>query len=464
MIHSSRCRRIPGERGLSLRTTYNARMSSTTRQSLIASTRETVGQQNMMQLIQLRWIAVFGQIVTIAYVGLVYEIELPLLPMSGVVGFLIVLNLFSLFRPRKHGEVSNGGLTRGLLLDVCALTALLYLSGGATNPFAFLYLLQITLAAVMLETWATCVLVVVTGCCFAALTRYYLPLELQSSDPDALFQLHVLGMLICFVLDAALVVIFMTRINRILRRRDARLADLRQRAAEEDHIVRMGLLASGAAHELGTPLATVSVILGDWKRMPVFASDPDLLQEIDDMQVEVQRCKTILTGILLSAGEARGESPSVTTLAGFFDELVDEWRNTRPVIDMRYEFDPDNELRDDLPVVSDPALKKVICNVLDNALEVSPNWIGLEITRSYDDQLCLVVRDRGPGFPSWMIPQIGKPYQSTKGRPGGGLGLFLVVNVARKFGGSVAAENLIGGGASVTLKLPLAALAIEEGA
>src|SRR3546814_16895625 len=100
-------------------------------------------------------------------------------------------------------------------------------------------------------------------------------------------------------------------------------------AAEEDHIVRMGLLASGAAHELGTPLSTLSVILGDWHHEPAFQSNPQLLEEIEDMQAEVKRCKTIVTGILLSAGEARGESPHVTTVGDFLDELTEDWRKTR---------------------------------------------------------------------------------------------------------------------------------------
>jgi len=92
----------------------------------------------------------------------------------------------------------------------------------------------------------------------------------------------------------------------------------------------MGLLASGAAHELGTPLSTVCVILGDWQRMPAIAADPQMLEEIDEMQVQVQRCKSIVSGILLSAGEARGESPVATTVRTFLDELVEEWRADAP--------------------------------------------------------------------------------------------------------------------------------------
>jgi two-component system sensor histidine kinase RegB len=434
--------------------------------SLSASSGETVGQQNMLQLIQLRWIAVIGQVLTIAYVSLVFRIELPLLAMAAVLCFLIGLNLFSLYRPRAIDDVRNGSLLTALLLDVFALTALLYMSGGATNPFVFLYLLQVTIGAVLLEAWSTWTMVAVTSVCFAFLMRFYMPLDMLPSDADELFRLHIIGMLICFVLDVGLLVVFMTRINRILRGRDARLADLRQRAAEEDHIVRMGLLASGAAHELGTPLATLSVILGDWRRMPVFRDDPELLQEVGDMQAEVTRCKTIVTGILMAAGEARGESPAVTTVAGFLDELVEEWRGTRPVVAFDYDYENDRDSTHDayenFPIVSDSALKQVIHTVLDNALESSPKWVGLSAWCS-EGSLSLSVRDRGPGFAPEMLSQIGKPYQSSKGRPGGGLGLFLVVNVVRKLGGSVTAENaFIGGGAVVTLHLPLEALSIER--
>ncbi|MFT4046760.1 MAG: ATP-binding protein [Solimonas sp.] len=426
--------------------------------SLIASSGETVGQQNMLQLIELRWIAVVGQILTIAFVTLVFRVELPLLAMLTVVSGLVVLNLFSLLRPRRADDVSNGALFAGLLVDVAALTALLYFSGGATNPFVFLFPLQVTLAAVLLEAWSTWTLVAITSLCFAGLTQFYVPLHLPSGDRDELFQLHVIGMLICFVMDVALLVVFMTRISRNLRARDARLAALRQRAAEEDHIVRMGLLASGAAHELGTPLATLSVILGDWKRMPVFRESPELLAEIEDMQAEVKRCKTIVTGILLSAGEARGEAPVVTTMAGFFDGLVDEWSATRPVRMLDYDLQRDDDER---PIVSDPALKQIICNVLDNALEASPAWVAFTVSGD-DDALTLSVRDRGPGFAAEMLSQFGKPYRSSKGRPGGGLGLFLVVNVVRKLGGRVEAQNPDDGGALVRLHLPLAALAIGE--
>ena len=418
---------------------------------------DQTGRENMRQLIQLRWIAVVGQIVTIAVVHFGFRFPLPLHDMSVVLLFLVAFNAVSMLRWRDPHQVTNSMLFVSLLVDVSTLTAQLYLSGGTTNPFVFLYLLQVILGAVLLRAWAVWTIVAITAACFAGLTVLYRPLVLPPGNYGLLSAPYVLGMLLCFALNAALLVIFITRINRNLRARDARLAYLRERAAEEEHIVRMGLLASGAAHELGTPLSTLSVILGDWRRMPGFAADPERLQEIDEMQAQVTRCKGIVSGILLSAGEARGESPVETTVRTFLDDLVAEWRATRPVVECTYE----NRFGTDLSIISDSALKQMICNVLDNALEASPQWVGFDVTHE-GDLLKMVVTDAGPGFAPEMLTQFGKPYQSTKGRPGAGLGLFLVANVARTLGGSVVARNRAEGGAMVTLTLPLAAITLDE--
>jgi len=223
------------------------------------------------------------------------------------------------------------------------------------------------------------------------------------------------------------------------------------------------LLASGAAHELGTPLATLAVILGDWRRMPEFSNNPVLLEELSEMQVQLQRCKTIVSGVLLSAGEARGESSVKTTLNTFLGDIAEEFRCTRPVISFIYE----NHIQEDVTVAFDSALKQMICNVLDNALEASPRWLSMVASRA-EGALVLEISDHGSGFPPAMLDNLGRPYQSSKGKTGGGLGLFFVVNVARKLGGTVTATNRnqtdAGSqavGALVRLSLPLSAISLE---
>src|SRR3569833_2120467 len=377
-----------------------------------ASVEYTAGHKNMLHLIQLRWIAVAGQITTITIVSLGFGIALPLPQILSVLACLIAFNIGSHLRWHERQVVTNGELFHALLVDVGSLTALLYFSGGITNPFAFLYLLQVILSAVLLKAWSTWTIVAITSICLAGLALFYVPLKLPPDQERYYFNLYVQGMLICFVSNAALLAYFITQISRNFRARDAQLADLRQRATEEEHIVRMGLLASGAAHELGTPLATLSVIQGDLKRMPEFKSNAEQLEES---------------------------------------------RSTSPITSIDYEY----HIRQDQPVVYDSALKQMILNVLDNALEASPQCVHLE-ARCEDDLLRLLITDAGPGFAPEMLAQFGKPYQSSKGRPGGGLGLFLSVNVARTLGGTVSASNREEGGAAVELVLPLAALSLEK--
>jgi len=330
-------------------------------------------------------------------------------------------------------------------------------SGGLANPFASLFLLQVVLGAILLRPTSSWGVAAAAMVALGVLSIDPQPLTLPSDQQGDALSLYLMGSLVAFALIAVLLVAFVTRISRNLRESDASLAAIRQRAAEEDHIVRMGLLASGAAHELGTPLSSLSVLIGDWRRMPRLADDGELQADIEDMDAAVKRCKSIVSGILMSAGEARGIAPRVTSMRAFLDDIMSEWRASRlPGI-----VDYDDRFGEDIAIVSDPALRQVIGNVIDNAAEMSPDWIGISTARERD-ALILSVTDRGPGFAPDMLASFGQPYRSTKGRPGGGLGLFLLVNVLRKMGGQASAENLPQGGARVRISLPLSALAYER--
>lgn len=418
------------------------------------TSRASAGVRNLRQLIQLRWIAVVGQVVAIAYAHFFLAVELPLRQMLLVLALLVAYNIASQVVATERRRVTNQALLFALLVDVATLTAQLHFSGGLTNPFVFLFLLHVVLGAVLLRTLASWIVAAATALCVLWLALYPGPVALPADLSQGLASLYVQGLLICFALVATLLVVFITRISRILRERDARLAAMRQRAAEEEHIVRMGLLASGAAHELGTPLSTLSVILGDWKRLPALASDAELLQDVAEMQAQVLRCKAIVSGILLSAGDPRGEALDRVPLRDFFDDLADEWRTTRPT----QRFDYRNQCADNPLIVSDPGLMQMIANVLDNALEASPQRVAMTVALAGGD-VVVEVADDGPGFAPAMLEQLGKPYQSSKNEPGHGLGLFLSVNVARSLGGTLLARNATRG-AVVTVRLPLPALAI----
>ncbi|MDB5620851.1 ATP-binding protein [Tardiphaga sp.] len=423
------------------------------------SIQETTNRKNLLLLVMLRWLAVAGQIAAIAISSFWLEISLPVWQMAAVIVFLITLNLVTLYRYGSGAIITNAELFIDLLLDVATLTMQLYLSGGATNPFVSLFLLQAVLGAVLLQPWSSWTIVAATSAGFLWLTVAYHDIGFAMGHAGAqsrLFGLHIYGMFICFLLAAGLLVLFITRINRNQREQDQRFAELRQQSAEEEHIVRMGLLASGAAHELGTPLATLSVILNDWERMPSFRADGEIVTELAEMQAQLNRCKTIVSGILQSSGEARGENSERTSVIDFIDGVVEDWEDSRGPARLEYT----NRLATDFAIASDLLLQQVLFNVLDNANEASPAFVGIDIARQ-DGMLVIAVRDAGPGFQPDMLAEFGKPYRSTKQKPGSGLGLFLVVNVLRKLGGRARAINVPSGGAIVELSLPIAALSLE---
>lgn len=421
----------------------------------LGSTPDAMATENMRQLIQLRWLAVIGQFVTVIVVRFGLGVSLPTGALLGVVGLLTLANLAATLL-LSRGRVTDLEILLALLFDVGTLTVQLYLSGGVDNPFISLYLMQVVLGAILLRTGLVWILVVVTTGCLAFLTYRHLPLLFPPGLMGEVADFYTLGRWLSFALVAMLLVMFIARISRNLRARDAYLAAMRQHAAEEDHIVRMGLFASGAAHELGTPLASLSVILSDWQRMPKLASDAELLGELREMQAEVQRCKVIVTDILHSAGEPRSEMLGSIEVCAFVEDLAKAWRATHPGMALTEDC---SSIRG-ATVVTDLALRQAVWNLLENAADVTTEQICLTARQS-GDMLVLAVRDHGPGFSPEMLQHFGQPYRSSKGA-GHGVGLFLVVTVARRLGGRVEITNLPDGGAEVRLLVPFAPVHRKE--
>jgi two-component system sensor histidine kinase RegB len=246
-----------------------------------------------------------------------------------------------------------------------------------------------------------------------------------------------------------LLVLFMTRISRNLRMRDNYVAELRQRAAEEDSIVRMGLFASGAAHELGTPLSSLSVLIGDWQRLPAFTADPQLSEELVDARRAVERCREIVSDILDTSGLPRGEAMGSIAAATLLSDLVAEWELLHEQVPLGAELDGIGAVR----IPAEPALRQALLSLLENAGEASPHGVVLRATVA-EEMLVVEVLDFGPGFTPHQLDELGQATRSTKGS-GHGVGLFLAASVARRLGGDLTARNRAGGGAVVRLSLPL---------
>ncbi|MGA9657769.1 MAG: ATP-binding protein [Asticcacaulis sp.] len=444
---------------------------------------QTANRKNLGVLINLRGIAFCAQIAAIllTYYGL--NIVLPVSYMIMTAAILVGLNLYSLYRLKLDKPISNTDLFAGLVIDVLVLSLQLHFSGGTYNPFVSFFMLPVIIGAVMLDAayaWAIYVLTLVAYLALAIaglnepMPAMAMPgMEMAASKGSSLIDrssLHMHGMMLGYGICAGALVFMITRVRANLRVRDAELEGMKAAALEESHLVRMGLLSTGAAHELGTPLTTVSVILQDWHDLPLPRRKADLMADIETLQAQIERCKTIVSDILASSGDSRGEGASVRPLKAFITDIVHDWQQSHPDVVFESKVNlPDTD------VVAERVIQQALTNIFDNAREAAlvPDQAEISFDARLDgDNLHMTISDKGKGFEADILSRLGQPYVTTKGTSekghGRGLGLFLVSNTLRKLGGTFKAENRLSGhkviGADVILSLPLSAIRIGSDA
>lgn len=261
---------------------------------------QNINRQNLWQLILLRYIAVLGQAITIIFTHFLLKISLPLVEMFAVLGCLILLNIFSFWRFKNSKNISDKSLFFELFFDVSAFALQLYFSGGASNPFISLFLLQVIIAAILLAGNFAWLIATITTIYYILLSFHYQHLHAfhQHGEMNSFFNLHLQGMLISYILAAVLLLVFIGKIMQNLRLRDVEIRKMK----EQNQMVRNALLATSAAHELSTPLTTISVILGDFKKMNL---EKEMIEDVEKIEKQLTRCENIISQILENAGRKR---------------------------------------------------------------------------------------------------------------------------------------------------------------
>lgn len=430
-------------------------MDSTTGQ--FGAISDEAARRNLAVLIRLRWLAICGQIGAIAVTHYGLGVNLPRRAMAPVVVFLVLLNLFSTWRLRTRRKVSDLTVTTELLMDVVALTMLLYLSGGASNPFITLFILQVILGIVLLPARSALVILSATIAAYYWLLWNGRPMALPSTHGShgghaagpSFFDLHLQGMFLSFALAACLLAWFMLRIMENLRERDRHLEDLRRMMLEEDNLVRLGLMASGAAHELGTPLTTLAVTMDDWASLGLPEGERGKA-ELSRMQEELSRCRRIVSDMLLKAGQERLVDMRTEIVAVFIADTLAEWRAEGGRLTISVE-----DQAGSVAITADPLLTQVLRQILDNAAEAGATQMHIHIARA-EGEVVITLSDNGPGFPSDLLAARERDKHIVQTDPGRGLGLLLVVTSLRRLSGRLRLSNGNAGGASVSLTLPQA--------
>ncbi len=400
-------------------------------------------------LVRLRWVAVVAQAILVVVATFLLAVPFSLPLVGALVGVTAISNfVLQHFSKRVSAPPT---IFFVLVFDTLLLTGLLLLSGGPTNPFSVFYIVHVALGALLLQNRATYVLSIVTSLAFGSLFLFTDEASMHAMHHGAGFTAHLRGMWLSYTLAAFVVGYFVARVARALAEREREVARLRDLAARNEKLASLSTLAAGAAHELGTPLATIAVVAGELLRATKGTLDAAAIAEDAALlRSEAERCRAILQKMAGDAGQELGEAPreiDANEVVARTKELLSEERRTRL----------ETKVSEGRIVVPPRALGQMLANLVGNAFDASEASNG-KVSLSVDvrgTELHCTVGDEGSGMSAAVVERLGEPFFTTKPPQRGlGLGFFLVRTFAERFGGKVAVESQEGRGTRVSLLLP----------
>ena len=404
--------------------------------------------RNLVRLTIVRGITWTGFLLAIVVGVELLGFNLPVTAVVSVVIAMGVLNIATWWRLGRPRAVEHIEYLLHLLADITGLTLLFYFSGGSTNPFITYYLVPVTIAAATLpwrHAWAC------AGCAMAGysfLMFYYHPIpQLGHINSDVMLNLHVLGMWLNFGLSAGLVTFFIYKMAYALRSRDKALSRTREAALRNEQVLAVATQAAGTAHELGTPLSTMAILL---KEMQEEAPDDGTLhQDIRLLRQQVDICKSRLQHLVTSSDRQRMAEPEILDAQEWLTGVVQRWLVLRP--DVSHQFDI-TEKRGRPWLAVDTTLDQALMNLLNNAADANPEHIAIRLDWQ-EESVVIDIRDHGPGIAMSIADQLGDTFISTKSK-GMGIGLFLTHATINRFGGGVSLYNHPEGGTLTEVTLP----------
>jgi len=397
------------------------------------------------RLAVLRWWLLAGLALAVLAAPTLLDIALPLPPLLAVLLLLAGFNALAQWRATGDEAFGAAELAGQLSVDLVGMGVLLYLAGGATNPLVSLLLLPVAVAALALPgAWVTGIAALAVGL-YSGLMLYSLPLPI--ADAARATRLHLGGMWLTFVVSAVLVAWFVTRMTASIRERDAWLAAAREEGLRAAQVLALGQLAAGAAHELGTPLATMSVLAGELAqdaRLP-----DDARADLELLRRQLALCKDIVGGLTRQAGFERADNVHGMPADAWLEGLLARWRALQPQAACAFDVVA-NKLPPPL-VAGEPTLEQAIVNLLNNAAQSEPHGMRLEL--AWDAaRLVVAVHDRGAGFPAEVLRRSGAEPLPAHAQ-GSGIGLWLTRAAVERLGGNLRLANSAMGGVA-TIELP----------
>lgn len=400
-------------------------------------------RQNLWRLTFIRTLVLAAQA---GSVGLAYWLDLLPLPWVQLVmtlGCSILLCVFTAVRLRTSWPVTELEYALQLACDLVIHSALLYFSGGSTNPFVSYYLVPLTIAAVTLPWRYSVVLSGIALALYTLMLTHFYPLE---TLPVARENLQIYGMWLSFALAAAVITFFAARMAEELRRQEELRAIRREEGLRDQQLLAVATQAAGAAHELGTPLATMSVLLNE---MQQDHHDPMLQEDLKVLKDQVKLCKETLQQLVRAAEANRRMAVEMQDVTEWLDEALNRWHLMRPEASYRFQRLGQGPLP---RVAPPPDLTQALLNLLNNAADACPENLQVTLDWTAED-LTISIRDHGAGVPLAIAEQIGKPFFYHQGQRFRPWPVLSKASVTRA-GGSVKLYSHEEGGTLTELRLP----------
>ncbi len=413
------------------------------------------------RLVLMRAVTLIAQILVVLIVYISLHIPISYEPILAVMFLMGMFNIGTWYRIQQPKLISEVGLFLQFLIDILALTVWLYYSGGATNPFVSFYLPMIAVAAAILPWRFAATLAGLSLAGYSILTFFYIPLDIENED-KAIFY-HLSGMWLNFAFSAALMTWFVVRMSNSLRQRSQELAQAKERYLQSERIVALATQAANAAHEIGTPLSTISVVVSELNEQA--RQMPELMpyqEDFDLIESQIGLCKRTLHNIVIRAENPPAEKmPDVLFMEWLHDFLI-TWRLRHPVVRVELKVVEQCTLRMPVRVAHTQLLSQIFVTVMDNAAQASGDnsmtcpQIKILITESESlaGYINVSIQDKGKGISKEQVRHLGySPVKSTTG--GQGIGLLLAFATARQMGVSIVLDSIESVGTRVDLSIPI---------
>ncbi len=384
-------------------------------------------------LIKIRWIAIFGQLLAILFVYLIIKIDLPFLETLIIVAFSVAINFYSYFEERRSKTINNLKAFLFLLFDTLQLGILLFLTGGIVNPFSILILAPVIISASYLPASLTVLLSLISIIITIILNYFYIPLDL--GNKFNLPEIYSFGLVASLIITVIFIAIYAYLFASSSRKISNALSISKMQILNQKKMTEVGSLSAAAAHELGTPLNTIFLILNDLLKDKKLNQDKYLMKDITLLKSQAERCKEILQKLSQNPYKMKDKFLNKIKITDLIKINFDKFNKNKILkINVNNNFnEPEIIFKDEIMYA--------LGNIIQNAVLYSERVVSVELEYRID-HIVIKIIDDGKGFPKDIIDKLGEPYIS-KNNEGLGLGIFIAKNLIENMGGKIKFYNSV---------------------